>query len=304
MTVQTETTLTKKQTKERKHLGLPYMRYVVVDDWFDKIGEKSFTLWLKLLTKIDRIHTKDTVRYSQQALAKSLGMSKSTLIRQLQPLYEYGFIEYREYRKDGKVYQNIDVYEAPQNDETKMLEPLVKVRDWEDRTKEQFPFTKKGGRPKKEEDVSLASPKKMEAIQEEVAEELAPVEEVKEVVQAVEEVEEVEETTEFKANVHSVVCTEYKYFEATMEENGADLEVVKQWVNKVSGTVHYTQICYVFKQLAMFPEPIQKTSVFIMNTLDKAPTIHKPFTEAFSEKVEPVKETKTPAIPFFNWLDA
>jgi DNA-binding Lrp family transcriptional regulator len=298
MTVQTETTLTKKQTKERKHLGLPYMRYVVVDDWFDKIGEKSFTLWLKLLTKIDRIHTKDTVRYSQQALAKSLGMSKSTLIRQLQPLYEYGFIEYREYRKDGKVYQNIDVYEAPQNDETKMLEPLVKVRDWEDRTKEQFPFTKKGGRPKKE----------ATEVQEEVAEELAPVEVIEEVqeeiVQAVEEVESVEETVEFKANVHSVVCTEYKYFETTMEENGADLEVVKSWVNKVSGTVHYTKICFVFKQLALFPEPIQKTSVFIVNTLDKAPTVYRPFTETFNDKVEPVKEKKAPTIPFFNWLDA
>jgi hypothetical protein len=301
----------------RNYQELPTLYFIAMDDWIDKLGEKSFCLYLKLWTMVDRTDKEnECIKTRTSKLVKKLNMVKSTYLRLLRPLYEYGLIdlvEYEDSKNKGSKPVNVIVHQYPQNKFELAVQPLEKCRDWEQRTDEKYNFTKKGGRPKKDAPVDAGQLEEstVEPIQEEVAEELAPTKEevqeaVQEDVQAVEEVEVVEETVEFKGNVNPVVTEEYAYLEKAMEENGADLEVVKNWVNKVSDTVYYTKICYVFKQLATYPEPIKKTSVFIVNTLDKAPTVYKPFTELFNDKkeIEEGTQSYTPKVPFFNWLDA
>lgn len=285
----TETTTTLQKGKKPRHqLRLPQPYFVVVDDWLEKLGEKSYLLWFKLLAKVDRTdETKDTVKYTQKKLAESLGVTKPTLIKMLKPLYEHGFIDYKEYKcHDNNVAENIIVYEAPQNDEENLMRPLVKIREWENRTNEKFDFTKKGGRKKKEEQP-----------QPEPQEEEVPAEEPKAL-------------PEFNEKVAEVVKTEFAYFKDTMESNGADLEVVVKWINTNSKFISENAMCYVIKQLATYPEPVKKTATFITNAMNKASNFHRPVTY-----VAPVEETRergtytddlgyTRKVPFYNWLES
>lgn len=282
----TELLLTKGQV-ERNQLGLPKPYFVVVDDWFGKIGEKAYILWFKLLTKVDRTDSeKNTVKYTQQSLAKALGISKPTLISQLKPLYEYGFIDYKEYVfENGNVGENIVVYEAPLNDKTNLMRPLEKIRDWEKRTEEKYDFTKRGGRPKKESPVEVPDdilPEKESAAPSET--------DTKEKV-----------NFNFNPNVNSVIKSEFDHFKEAMEDNNVDLGVLVKWVNKNDGLIPYASICYVIKQLATFPEEIKKTSSFITSTLNQVPTFYRPVTEhppAVEEKKEYQRQ-----VPFYNWLE-
>ncbi|MGD2330667.1 hypothetical protein ACP8H5_20985 [Bacillus subtilis] len=283
----TELLLTKGQV-ERNQLGLPKPYFVVVDDWFGKIGEKAYILWFKLLTKVDRTdNEKNTVKYTQQSLAKALGISKPTLISQLKPLYEYGFIDYKEYVfENGNVGENIVVYEAPLNDKTNLMRPLEKIRDWEKRTEEKYDFTKRGGRPKKEAPVEVPDdilPEKEIAASSEVGTE-----------------EEVNFNFNFNTNVNPVIKSEFEHFKEAMKDNNVDLGVVIKWVNKNESNLPYPSICYVFKQLATFPEEIKKTSSFITSTLNKVPPFYKPVTEP--RLVKEGAEYKR-IVPFYNWLE-
>jgi DNA-binding Lrp family transcriptional regulator len=261
----TETTVTK-ATKQRHQLNLPIMHFVVVDDWFGKIGEKSFTTWLKLLTMVDRKHTDHTVRYSQQSLAKELGVSRPTLIKHLQPLYEYGFIEYTEYNLKGKVMQNIVVYEAPLNDDANLLKPLVKVRDWEKRTEEKFDFTKKGGRKKKE---------------------------VTEEVETNVDVDiNVNVEAETKIELNEIVETKIDLCEARLLKNGINLHKLKEWASTTKEPVD--RVIKVIDNMANYHEPIEAMKAFIKGGLKK-------IKEA--EAVEAKKAEFVPSIPMFNWLE-
>lgn len=281
----TELLLTKGQV-ERNQLGLPKPYFVVVDDWFGKIGEKAYILWFKLLTKVDRTdNEKNTVKYTQQSLAKALGISKPTLISQLKPLYEYGFIDYKEYVfENGNVGENIVVYEAPLNDKTNLMRPLEKIRDWEKRTEEKYDFTKRGGRPKKEAPV-------------EVPDDILP---EKEIAASSEVGTEEEVNFNFNTNVNPVIKSEFEHFKEAMKDNNVDLGVVIKWVNKNESNLPYPSICYVFKQLATFPEEIKKTSSFITSTLNKVPPFYKPVTEP--RLVKEGAEYKR-IVPFYNWLE-
>ncbi|MGG5759249.1 hypothetical protein ACQ3VF_26475 [Bacillus toyonensis] len=285
------TTTLEKATKTRHQLNLPFLHFVAVDDWFEKIGEKSFCMWLKLLTMVDRKNGKDTVKYSQQLLAKTLGVSKPTLIKLLKPLYEYGFIDYIEYMQEGKAFQNVVVFESPLNDDTNLLKPLVKIRDWEKRTEEKFDFTKKGGRPKKQDalDVSEADlPKGMQDL---------PKEEPKEAPKPVKKAKEVA----FNENVNPIVITEFEYWKTKMIENKVDLNVVVRWANKNVDTIPHGQMCYVLKQLATYSEDIHKTGAFISTTMKLVPTFYQPITAP----VEPVTEEPAfqPQVKLYNFLE-
>ncbi|MCU4863101.1 hypothetical protein OB981_23995 [Bacillus cereus] len=291
---ETEGTITlSKGKKTRNQLNLPLLKFVVVDDWLDKLGEKSFLLWLKLLTFVDRKHGTDTVRYSQQALAKALGISKPTLVKLLKPLYEYGFIKYVEYDYKGNTLQNIVVFEAPNNDDDYMTRPLVKVCDWEKRTEEKFDHTKKGGRPKKQdvsdsmEVVEVNEDDLPKGMQELPKEEPKPVKKAK--------------VVEFNENVNPLVVSDFEYWKVKMIENKVDLNVVIKWVNKNVDTIPYGQMCYVIKQLATYSEDIHKTGAFISTTMKLVPTFYSPVT-APAEPVteEPKFESK---VPFYNWLE-
>ncbi|WP_052364780.1 hypothetical protein [Bacillus amyloliquefaciens] len=288
----TELLLTKGQV-ERNQLGLPKPYFVVVDDWFGKIGEKAYILWFKLLTKVDRTdNEKNTVKYTQQSLAKALGISKPTLISQLKPLYEYGFIDYKEYVfENGNVGENIVVYEAPLNDKTNLMRPLEKIRDWEKRTEEKYDFTKRGGRPKKEAPVEVPDdilPEKATDKGEQ------PKGDTKEIMDSLHVMFEEDE-------IDLVTVREFKYFLEEMVNNGADMRVLLNWIRKNSKTVPTKDMCYIFKQLATYPEPIKKTAVFITNALKSVPTFYRPVTEQPS--VEEDKTEYKRLVPFYNWLE-
>jgi hypothetical protein len=287
----TETVTTIQKGKKQRHqLRLPQPYFVVVDDWLEKLGEKSYLFWFKLLAKVDRTdEDKDTVKYTQAKLAKSFGISKPTLISYLKSLYEYGFIDYKEWTApNGNVAQNIIVYEAPMNDEANLSKPLVKIRDWEKRTEDKFDFTKKGGRPKKEEKPAQEEKPAKEESKEEQQPTPVPVP---------------NSVPKFNANVPEVVKTEFEYFKDTMESNGADLEVVVNWINRNVGIVYENAICYVLKQLATFPEPVKKTAVFITNAMKTASNFHQPITQKRPEPKQEEVRYSPRRVPFYNWLE-
>lgn len=281
----TLTTIEKGKTP-RKALRLPNLHFIVCDDWLEKLGEKSFCLWLKLQTKVDRTHgDRDTVRQSQVSLAESLGMSKSTLLRLIKPLYEYGLIDYRTWYWEQKNVdcENIVVFEYPQNNPALAFEPLEKVREWENRTDEKYSFAKKGGRPKKEEQPE-EEPKKEEPKVPTPVPTTTPVPTIKEEVQP-------------------VVHTEFDFYKEQIVENKGDLETVVNWINKNYHYMSENAICYVIKQLATYPEPIRKTGTFITNAIEKASPLHRPVTAYLHKKpVEEVHHSET-RVPFYNWLE-
>lgn len=288
MTHETENTLYTVGKKPRHQLRLPQPYFVVVDDWLDKLGEKSYLLWFKLLAKVDRTEgTKDTVKMTQVKLAKSLGISKPTLLKLEKPLYEYGFIDYKEYHFDnGNVGENIVVYEAPMNDEANLSKPLVKIRDWDKRTEEKFDFSKKGGRPYHN---------KTEAV--------APVVVTDDNLPEAMAVTEVEPHT-FVGNVAPVVVSEFEHFKGGLTTNQVDTDIVVNWINNNVETIGANEMCYVIKQLATYPEAIQKTAVFIDNTMKLATPLHTPVTQV-AEPLATIEEEETqrPVVPFYNWLE-
>ena len=265
MTVET-TIQTAPVPRHQRYLPQPY--FVVVDDWLEKLGEKSYLLWFKLLTKVDRTDgDKMTVKYTQAKLAKSLGMSKPTLVKLLKPLYEYGFILYKEWQApNGNIAENIIVYEAPNNDRTNLMLPLVKVRDWEKRTEEKFDFTKKGGRPKKE----------------------TKEEEEEEVNVNVDTNIEVET----KIELNEIVETKIDLCEKKLVKNGIDLHKLKEWASTTKEPVD--NVIKVIDNMANYHEPIEAMKAFIKGGLKK-------IKEA--EAVEAKKAEFVPSIPMFNWLE-
>ncbi|MFR7272433.1 hypothetical protein ACLVL5_06015 [Streptococcus pneumoniae] len=265
----------------RKGLRLPTLHFIVADDWIDKLGEKSFTLWLRLLTKVDRTDDrKDTVKYSQHGLAKALGMSYTKLLRLLQPLYEYGLIDYIQYKPTEKsqACENVVVYEYPQNNPDLDKEPLELCRKWENRTEEKYSFTKKGGRPKK--DV-VALPE----IPDDFFPEVTP-----------EPALSTEPVSTLNEDVPEVVKSEFDHFKSGMESNGVDLGVVTSWVHNNLAIVGQNEMCFVFQKLATYPEQIRKTAVFIEGALEKASSFHRPVTT-------PKEEVYERKVPFYNWLE-
>lgn len=141
---------------QRHELRFPTFRFIVVDDWLKKLGNDSFCLYLELFTMADRTDTDrdvDKLPTSMKSLMKRLGVSKPTFYKRVKPLYEYGlidFIEFEESKLKGQKPINIIVFEAPWNEEENIKKPLVKLRSWEDRTREQFPNAIKGGQKKSE----------------------------------------------------------------------------------------------------------------------------------------------------------
>jgi len=221
--------------KPRHQLRLPQPYFVVVDDWLEKLGEKSYLLWFKLLAKVDRTdNEKNTVKYSQAKLAKSLGISKPTLIKLLKSLYEYGFIEYKEWTApNGNVAENIIVYEAPQNDEENLMRPLVKIRDWENRTNEKFDFTKKGGRPKKEVNVNVDTNIEVETNV------------------------ELDEKVKLKIDLN----------EDKLVKNEVNLHKLKEWA--ISTKEPVDTVIKVIDNMAKYPEPIKAMKTFINGGIRK-----------------------------------
>ncbi|WP_079524958.1 MULTISPECIES: hypothetical protein [Halobacillus] len=160
--MENQTAILTKPKKPRGELRLPQLHFVAMDDWVDKLGEKSFVLWLKLLTHADRRdpeRIQDIVPYDIESLAKKhLGMSKAKFYRLIKPLWNYGLVDLIEYEASTRKTQkpvNVIIYEYPQNDYGLAIKPLEKLRDYEtDYKSSGTKFGKKGGRPKIEKDTT------------------------------------------------------------------------------------------------------------------------------------------------------
>lgn len=146
-----------KGSKSRAELFLPPLRFIVADDWIDKLGPKAFAAWLKFHSWVDRQDAGrkyDKIPYTLEDVANKLGMSKSTLYRTvIRPLWEYYLIDLVEYEESQRKTQkpmNIIVYESPMNQHETEIKPLEKLRDWKkDYASAPQLFGRKGGRPKK-----------------------------------------------------------------------------------------------------------------------------------------------------------
>jgi len=144
--------------RARNELYLPPLRYIVADDWIDKLGHDAFIAWLKFHTWVDRRDEKrdnDRIPYSLEDTRKKLGMGKKKFYEKvIRPLWEYGLIdivEYEEAERKSQKPKNIIVYTSPANRHETETKPLVKLRDWNKDygSASQF-YGKQGGRPKKQ----------------------------------------------------------------------------------------------------------------------------------------------------------
>jgi len=85
----TTTTLSRSE-QPRNFQDLPPLYFIAMDDWIEKIGEKSFILYLKLYTFVDRTGEEHCIKTRTSKLLDRLGMSKAKYYRLIAPLYEYG----------------------------------------------------------------------------------------------------------------------------------------------------------------------------------------------------------------------
>lgn len=153
-----------KGKKPREELRLPQLHYVVVDDWINKLGEKTFCHWLKLLSLVNRKEEAEEIYGNKSTVPRSLEdlytnifeMSKSTFFRTvIHPLWNFGLIDIVEWsnsKKNGTKPKNIIVYEYPQNSYELAVKPLVKCRDYQkEYTSNSAIFGRSGAKLRKEE---------------------------------------------------------------------------------------------------------------------------------------------------------
>ena len=262
------TTTISRSKQPRNEQPLPPLHFVVMDDWLEKLGEKSLILYLKLYTHVDRTGEEHCIRTQTAKLIEKLGLSKSKYYRLLAPLYEYGLIDLVEYedskQKGSSKPVNIIVHKYPQNKHALATMPLEKCRDWEKRTEENYSFTKKGGRPKKE---------------------------VKEEVNVNVDVDTNIEV-ETKIELNEIVETKIDLCEKKLVKNGIDLHKLKEWASTTKEPVD--NVIKVIDNMANYHEPIEAMKAFIKGGLKK-------IKEA--EAVEAKKAEFVPSIPMFNWLE-
>jgi hypothetical protein len=265
-----------KPKKSRNRVPLPNLYYIAMDDWVEKLGDKSFMLWLKLHTYMDRTDIENpenhAIKTRQSKLIDRLGISKSTFLRLIKPLYEYGLIDLVDYegsKNEGSKPVNIVVFDYPQDIEGKEYAPLEKVRDWSQRVDEKYNFSRKGGRPKKEvstEDNTNTSTKV------ETKEEVKP--EVKEVV------------------LDEAVALTVDMNESKLTKNEVDIKKLKEWASSTKEPVDIVQ--QVIKNMANYEEPIKAMKTFINRGI-------KMIKEAQAEAER--KANYVPSIPIFDWLN-
>lgn len=162
----------KKGKKSRNELFLPSLRYVVADDWIDKLGHDAFVAWIKLHTWVDRSDENrdhDRVPYTLESTWEKLGIGKKKFYQKIiRPLWEYGLIDVVEYEKSNRKSQkpkNIIVYESPYNKHETEIQPLKKLRDYDkDYASTSQLHGRKGGRPKNINDADSNDGFQMETV--------------------------------------------------------------------------------------------------------------------------------------------
>lgn len=166
----------RKGKRSRNELYLPALRYVVADDWIDKLGHDAFVAWLKFHTWVDRRDEEreyDRVPYTLQDTWEKLGMKrKKFYAKVLKPLWEHWLIDIVEYddsKRKAQKPKNIIVYESPQNKHETEIQPLQKLRDWEkDYGSPSQIFGRKGGqivKAKSQRKTTVSDPLQTERVE-------------------------------------------------------------------------------------------------------------------------------------------
>jgi DNA-binding transcriptional ArsR family regulator len=263
------TTTISKSTQPRNFQELPPLYFIAMDDWVEKIGEKSFFLYLKLWTQVDRTGEEHCIKTRTSLLLKKLGMSKATYYRLIKPLYEYGLIdlvEYEDSKNKGSKPVNIVVHKYPQNEFKRATMPLEKCRDWENRIDENYSYAKQGGRKKKED-------------QEEVNVNVDV--DVNTDIEVETEIE-LDEKVKLKIDLN----------EDKLVKNEVNLHKLKEWASSTKEPVD--TVIKVIDNMAKYPEPIKAMKAFINGGIRK-------INEAKEEEAR--KAEYVPTIPMFNWLE-
>lgn len=115
--------------------------YFAESEWIDALGDSTYCLWRKLITKVDRSRdalakygNRNTVPFSLARLAEIIGMTQKTLYKHARKLWNAGLIDFMEWGACGKLGKkplNIVVYNYPQNTTETATKPLQFVRDYD-----------------------------------------------------------------------------------------------------------------------------------------------------------------------------
>ena len=291
----TDFTLTRSVTP-RNARQLPTLHYIVADDWIDKLGEKSFCLYLKLWTMVDRTEEFHKIKQSQSRLATRLKISKPTLLKQLAPLYEYGLIELQEYeesKQTGNKPINIVVHRHPQNNPDLAIQPLEKVRDWSKRTEIKYEFTKKGGKPTHKTEPQGS--KKVEPQEPQEPTNAPDNEPVQEPITMV--------PSELQQYFTSEILEK-------LQHNQVDIGVLFKWVEENKDNVSERDINLVISELCNYLEPVKSTAGAIGYIMANADKIRKKLIAIELSKIAEQIPTdvsqnniSAPKVPFYNWLE-
>lgn len=294
----TDFTVTRSVTP-RNARQLPTLHYIVADDWIDKLGEKSFCLYLKLWTMVDRTEEFHKIKSTQTKMADRLNMSKPTLLKQLAPLYEYGLIELQEYEESqqkGNKPVNIVVHRHPQNNPDLAIQPLERVRDWSKRTEVKYEFTKKGGKP-----THRKAPQgsKTEEPQEPQVQQVTTQEQPKENVAPVEPI--------IPVNIQDSLTSEEI---EKLHRNNVDMVVLATWIEENKEKVSERDLKLVIDELCNYLEPVKNTAGAIGYIITNADKIRKRMIALETSKILEQSATNlsqntnsAPKVAFYNWLE-
>lgn len=309
----TKITGVEQSKRQRKELRLPQAHFIVADDWLDKLGEMAYCTYLRLYTMVTRKDVdQPKIKESQAGIANKLGITKKTYYKRIAPLYEYGLIDFTIYiDKDGNECQNIIVHEYPQNSYALAIEPLEKVRDWEQRTDEKFNFTKKGGRPKKVEAPEITEEDLPKDMQDKPKK--SDRSELPRTLSDKWAKKDVNEKFAYMAanddDFPSEVWEAYDKYADKMIENSVNMDEVHAWIYKNYTKITSNTMALVLKQLGTWHEPIKNTMAFINSTIAKAPQIReREAGQAVEERRVAFSQNQTATpytgkVPFYNWLE-
>lgn len=142
--------------RSRNELTLSPTYYAMVDNWIEQLGYDGYCIHMKLQTMVDRRDARyadNHIPMSINTLVEKLGISKKIWYKVAKLYYEFGlidFITYEDSNNEGTKPINVIVYPYPEGKASNGMQPLAKLRDWNDYKEAASGSQGKGGRPKKD----------------------------------------------------------------------------------------------------------------------------------------------------------
>lgn len=142
--------------RPRNELTLSPTYYAMVDNWIEQLGYDGYCIHMKLQTMVDRRterYADNHIPMSINTLCEKLGISKKIWYKVAKMYYEFGlidFITYEDSKNEGTKPINVIVYPYPEGKAANGMQPLTKLRDWDEYKTAASGSQGKGGRPKKD----------------------------------------------------------------------------------------------------------------------------------------------------------